>query len=73
MNNKRKTLQTLVGIGAVASIVPGSWVKPIMSSVVLPAHAQTSVNAAPIGQDIEVSADGAASFLIDLAPLYLRW
>ena len=42
MKNKRKTLQKLVGIGAFASVVPSSWIKPVISSVVLPAHAQTS-------------------------------
>jgi hypothetical protein len=42
MNQKRKTLQKIVGIGAVATVVPSSWIKPVVSSVVLPAHAQTS-------------------------------
>ena len=43
MNNKRKTLQKIAGIGAIATVVPSSWIKPVIGTVVLPAHAQTSV------------------------------
>ena len=42
MGNKRKTLQKIAGVGAVAAVAPNSWVKPVISSIVLPAHAQTS-------------------------------
>lgn len=42
MNNRRKTLQTIAGLGVVTAVTPSSWIKPILSSVVLPAHAQTS-------------------------------
>ena len=42
MNIKRKTLKIIAGIGAVASVLPSAWVRPIVSSVVLPAHAQSS-------------------------------
>ncbi len=40
-DNKRKTLKTLLGIGAVSAL-PTSWKKPIVEMVVLPAHAETS-------------------------------
>ena len=42
MNNKRKTLQKIAGFSAIATLVPSSWFKPVISSVVLPVHAQTS-------------------------------
>lgn len=43
-NAKRRQLLTLIGGGsAIALMVPASWVKPVISSVVLPAHAQTSL------------------------------
>lgn len=42
MNNKRKAIKKLVGGSAVIALAPSSWTKPIVSSVVLPAHAQTS-------------------------------
>jgi hypothetical protein len=42
VGNKRKTLKKLACIGSVATVVPNSWIKPVVSSVVLPAHAQTS-------------------------------
>lgn len=47
MNNKRETLKKVAGVSAVAALAPTSWTKPILSSVVLPAHAQTSENQAP--------------------------
>jgi hypothetical protein len=43
VNNKRKTLQKIAGVGAIATVMPSSWIKPVVSSVVLPVHAQTSV------------------------------
>ena len=42
MSKKRKTLQKLVGVGTVATAIPQSWVKPVLSTVVLPSHAETS-------------------------------
>ncbi len=42
LNNKRKTLKKLVGFSAAASVLPGAWIKPIVSSVLLPVHAMTS-------------------------------
>ena len=43
MNNKRKMLKRIASVGAAVTIVPTSWIKPVINSVVLPAHAQTSV------------------------------
>lgn len=41
---KRRQLLSLLGGGTVIALtVPTSWVKPVISSVVLPAHAQTSL------------------------------
>ncbi len=46
-STKRHTLQTLLTVGVLAGtstkIAPGKWTKPLLSSVILPAHAQTSV------------------------------
>lgn len=43
MNNKRKTLQKITGGVVLATVVPDSWVRPVVHSLVLPAHAQMSV------------------------------
>ena len=39
--NRRKLLGSLAVVGGV-SAMPSTWVKPVINSVVLPAHAQTS-------------------------------
>ena len=59
MEHKRNTLKIIAGVGAVASFAPSSWTKPIISSVVLPAHAQTSAedSTAPTGADATINAD----------------
>ncbi len=42
--HRRKALQGIVGAGSVAGLVaaPDKWVKPVVDSVILPAHAQTT-------------------------------
>jgi hypothetical protein len=48
VNQKRNTLKKVAGVSAVVALAPSSWTKPIVSSVLLPAHAQTSMaNVAP--------------------------
>ena len=42
VDEKRNTLIKIAGIGSVLTISPTKWMTPIVSSVVLPAHAQTS-------------------------------
>ena len=42
MNQKRNTLKKVAGVSAVVALAPTSWTKPVISSVILPAHAQTS-------------------------------
>ncbi|MFW2439416.1 MAG: hypothetical protein ACN4GR_08600 [Arenicellales bacterium] len=42
---RRRLLKTIAGGGAISSVaalLPTSWVKPVINSVTLPAHAQTS-------------------------------
>ena len=39
--NRRKLLGSLAVVGGVGAM-PSSWVKPVINSVILPAHAQTS-------------------------------
>lgn len=44
--SRRRALRGIVaggGAGAVAAFVPGTWTRPVVDSVLLPAHAQTSV------------------------------
>ena len=51
--NRRKLLGSLAVVGGV-SAMPSNWVKPVINSVILPAHAQTS----------EIDADSSQSPLI---------
>ena len=41
---KRRTLLASIGVGSIASlaVMPVKWSKPIVDSVILPVHAQTS-------------------------------
>ena len=41
-NSRRKALKAIGASGVLAGTIPGSWTKPLVESVVLPAHAQTS-------------------------------
>jgi len=42
MISKRNSLKRMAGAGAVVALAPSSWTKPIIGSIILPAHAQTS-------------------------------
>jgi hypothetical protein len=53
INSKRKSLQLILTIGGVAAALPSGWRKPIVDSIVLPAHAQTSFAADCSGIDTE--------------------
>ena len=44
MDTKRSALKKMAGLGLVSAAVPNTWVKPMIESVFLPAHAQTSLN-----------------------------
>lgn len=48
MIDKRKTLGKLVKTGAFVTVMPNLWIKPIVSAVVLPAHAQSSTLNQPV-------------------------
>ena len=39
---RRRALAAITAGGAVAAVMPATWVKPAMKSLVIPAHAQTS-------------------------------
>ena len=44
-SDRRNTLKTLLGSAGIvvgSQAVPGKWTQPVISSVVLPAHAQSS-------------------------------
>ena len=40
---RRKLLKSAAAGGAIATVLPNSWVKPVVDMALLPAHAQTSV------------------------------
>lgn len=42
MNQKRNTLRKVASVSSIIALAPSSWIKPVVSSIVLPAHAQTS-------------------------------
>ena len=41
-DSRRKLLKTLTATGAAATVIPAVWSKPLVESVILPAHAQTT-------------------------------
>lgn len=52
MNNKREALKKVAGVSAVVALAPTPWSKPILNSIVLPAHAQTSSRGGFFTQDV---------------------
>ena len=46
--NRRIALKSFAFSGASLSLLPSSWTKPVVNSVLLPAHAQTSVIECPV-------------------------
>lgn len=60
----RRHLLVVIGIGALAPLaVPTKWSKPIIESVILPAHAQTSmcVTDTTVGGPLIGNASGAST------------
>lgn len=75
MNSKRKSLKALTALGVGVAATPSAWKKPIVNSIVLPAHAQTSdtdipavTNGPPVGENFTVDALADTAVIIDLAP-----
>jgi len=76
MNSKRNTIKKIAGVGTIASLLPQAWTRPVVTSMVLPAHAQTSDTEPPMGADLTADAgffDTASGTLIavdnvDLSP-----
>ena len=64
MNKKRKSLKRLAGVSTLAALAPMSWTKPIINSVVLPSHAQTSTTPTPTTQTFTIQ---LSSTTIDLS------
>ena len=50
--NRRKVIGSLAVVGGV-SAMPTSWVKPVVNSVILPVHAQTSATDSPTTESEE--------------------
>ncbi len=42
MKTRRNLLKSVASVGAIGTALPNTWIKPVVNSVVLPAHAQTS-------------------------------
>ena len=42
LHNRRQLLKGALGASVIAATVPSQWVKPVVNSVLTPAHAQTS-------------------------------
>lgn len=59
----RRKLLTAIGVtGVAATAAPASWYKPVIQSVVLPAHAQTScVTDSVVGGPLVGNPSGAAT------------
>lgn len=47
--SRRKLLQKLTVVGALASVplIPAKWIKPVIDTIVVPAHAQTVSGPSP--------------------------
>lgn len=67
--DRRTTLKTLLAGGGVLSLaaLPSRWAKPVVDSVMLPAHAQTSPGGAN-GFAVEVDVSDASDWLDWLVP-----
>jgi len=55
MKNRREILKASIGSGAVLVFVPSKWTSPVINSIVLPAHAQTSGStSSPVNESINI-------------------
>ena len=59
-----KSLGTAGGVVATSGMLPGQWTKPVVESVLLPAHAQTTQSdvASPAGPQCEIRTKFDANF-----------
>lgn len=44
---RRRLLKTLILGGAVTAVLPEKWIKPVVDTVIVPAHAQGSTSLPP--------------------------
>ncbi|MFQ3244492.1 MAG: hypothetical protein ACI9SP_001123 [Arenicella sp.] len=55
MKNRREILKASIGSGAVLVAMPSKWTSPVMNSIILPAHAQTSGStSSPVNESISI-------------------
>ncbi len=53
MNKNKRNLVRSIALGGAATItIPKQWAKPIVDSIILPAHAQTTVDQAALAEDL---------------------
>lgn len=64
ITSRRKLLSTFTVVGA-ASQLPNQWVKPIVNSVVLPAHAQMSGGTPPVAPTTTVGFSTGSAIVFD--------
>ena len=75
--NRRKVIGSLAVIGGVSAL-PTSWVKPVVNSVMLPAHAQTSTDTENVSPSVEVPFFSPAASVLsvpafaDTAPAFIN-
>ncbi len=77
MTSRRQVLYGLMGIG-ITNLPAANWVKPVVNSVLLPVHAQTSSedptqrnlpeNTPPMGEDIIVDMQFSSLVRYDMSP-----
>ena len=77
MTNRRQVLYGLTGVG-VSTLPAAKWVKPVVNSVLLPAHAQTTPgepsqrnlpeNTPPLGENIIVDMQFSSLVRYDMSP-----
>ena len=66
--NRRIALKSFAFSGASLSLLPSSWTKPMVNSVLLPAHAQTSVIEVEPEVECQVLSVGNGTFSAGSAP-----
>ena len=81
MDNDKRSLLGALGVGTGAALLPSKWVSPVIDSVILPAHAITSLtfaitactgesrNGAPTGQLFQTGAEAIENITATVTPI----
>lgn len=64
MREKRRTLKLLLGAGTANDVLPKTWTKPMLNSIILLVHTQTSTDDSnceiTLGNDYTINKGGRA-------------